>query len=69
MAALAGQVLAVSQKARRGPRALERQPGVDEGGGAAVMVHEERLHMYTHKQETQRMSLYFFTHLHTSVCM
>lgn len=46
VAALAGQVLAVSQEAR-GPSALERQPGVDEGGGTAVMVHEERLHVYT----------------------
>lgn len=42
MAALAGQVLAVSEEAG-GPAALQRQPGVDEGGGAAVVVHKERL--------------------------
>lgn len=47
MAALAGQVLAVGQEGS-GPRALEGQPGVDEGGGTAVMVHEERLHLHTH---------------------
>lgn len=50
MAALAGQVLAVGEDAG-GPGALERQPGVDEGGGAAVMVHEERLHSYTRKNK------------------
>lgn len=42
MAALAGQVLAVGEEAG-GPAALQRQPGVDEGGGAAVVVHKERL--------------------------
>ena len=50
MAALAGQVLAVGEEAG-GPSALERQPGVDEGGGAAVMVHEERLHSYAQKKK------------------
>lgn len=49
MAALASQVLAVSQEAR-GPSALERQPGVDEGRRTAVMVHKERLHMYTQEK-------------------
>lgn len=42
VAALTGQVLTVSQEARRSG-ALERQPGVDEGGGAAVVIHKERL--------------------------
>lgn len=42
VAALAGQVLAVGQQAG-GPRTLERQPGVYEGGGSAVVIHEERL--------------------------
>lgn len=46
VAALARQVLAVSQDAR-GPSALERQPGVDEGRGSAVMVHKERLQVHT----------------------
>ncbi len=46
VAALAGQVLAVSEETW-GAGALERQSGVDEGGGTAVMVHEERLHVYT----------------------
>lgn len=50
MAALAGQVLAVGEDAG-GPGALEGQPGVDEGGGATVMVHEERLHSYTRKNK------------------
>lgn len=43
VAALAGQVLPMSQDAG-GPSALEGQTGVDEGGGSAVMVHEERLY-------------------------
>ena len=51
MAALAGQVLAVSQDAG-GSGALQGQPGVDEAGGAAVMIHKERLRVYT----TQEMS-------------
>lgn len=42
MTALAGQVLAVSQDAG-GSCALEGQPGVDEGGCSAVMVHKEWL--------------------------
>lgn len=48
MAALTCQVLAVGQEAR-GPSALERQSGVDECGGTAVMVHKERLQ--AHKAE------------------
>lgn len=47
MAALAGQVLAVSQEAWGGASTLERQPGVNESGGTAVMVHKERLHTQT----------------------
>lgn len=43
VAALAGQVLAVSQEAWGGASTLERQPGVNESGGTAVMVHKERL--------------------------
>lgn len=46
MAALAGQVLAVGEDARR-PAALQRQPRVDEGGGSAVVVHKERLRAET----------------------
>lgn len=42
VAALASQVLAVSEEAQR-PRALERQPGVNERSGTAVMVYKERL--------------------------
>lgn len=42
VAALAAQVLAVGQQTT-GPDALQGQPGVDEGGGAAVVVHKERL--------------------------
>lgn len=49
VAALAGQVLTVSQEAW-GPRALKREPGVDESGGTAVVVHEERLRV--HRTET-----------------
>lgn len=52
MAALSSQVLAVSEEAQR-PRALERQPGVNERSGTAVMVYKERLdgcaHRYTYK--------------------
>jgi len=46
VAALPSQVLAVGQDAW-GPSALERKPGVDEGGSTAGMVHKERLHVYT----------------------
>lgn len=42
VAALSGQVLPVSQRAR-GPAALQREPRVDERGGPGVVVHEERL--------------------------
>lgn len=42
----------MSQEAR-GPRALEREPGVDEGSGPAVMVHEERLREHTQRQICQ----------------
>lgn len=42
VAALAAQVLPVGQQAG-GARALEGQPRVDEGRGAAVVVHKERL--------------------------
>lgn len=55
MAALAGQVLAVGEEAG-GPGALERQPGVDEGGGAAVMVHEERLHLCARKNKEESIT-------------
>lgn len=56
VAALASQVLPVGQEAR-GPSALERKPGVDEGGGAAVMVHEERLNMYTQHEAVSQASI------------
>lgn len=46
MAALAAQVLAVGEQAA-GPGALQRQPRVYEGGGAAVVVHEKRLEKQT----------------------
>lgn len=42
MAALTAEVLPVGQKAA-GSSALQWQTGVYEGGGPAVMVHEERL--------------------------
>ena len=40
VAALAAEVLAMSQQTR-GAGALEREPGVNEGRGATVMIHEE----------------------------
>lgn len=49
VATLASQMLAVSQEAW-GPGALERQSGVNEGGGTTVMVHKERLQVYTKKK-------------------
>lgn len=52
VAALASQVLAVGQEAR-GPSALKREPGVDEGGGPAVVVHEERLNVCTPPETCQ----------------
>jgi len=42
VAALAAQVLAVGQQPG-GARALEREPRVDEGRGATVVIHEEGL--------------------------
>lgn len=42
VAALAAQVLPVGQEAA-GSSSLQRQPGVNEGGGAAVMIHKEGL--------------------------
>lgn len=42
VAALAAEVLPVGQQAA-GPGALQGQAGVYEGGGPAVVVHEERL--------------------------
>lgn len=53
VAALAAQVLAVDQKAA-GSSALNRQTGVYEGGGPAVMVHEERLRVKRNKQDIKR---------------
>lgn len=43
VAALPCQVLVVSQHTG-GPGALDWQAGVDEGGGAAVVIYKERLH-------------------------
>lgn len=48
MAALAAQVLPMDQKAA-GSSALKRQTGVYEGGGPAVVVHEERLRVKQNK--------------------
>ncbi len=42
VASLAAQVLSVGQQPG-GARTLERQPGVDEGRGATVVIHKERL--------------------------
>lgn len=42
MAALAAQVLAVGQQPG-GAGTLEGQPRVDEGRGATVVIHKERL--------------------------
>lgn len=42
VAALAAQVLAVGQQPG-GARTLEGQPRVNEGRGAAVVIHKERL--------------------------
>lgn len=54
MAALAAQVLAVGQQPG-GARTLEGQPRVNEGRGATVVIHKERLriekqtHTLTHE--------------------
>lgn len=48
VAALAAQVLAVGQQPG-GARALEGQPRVDEGRGATVVIHEERLRIEMEK--------------------
>lgn len=47
VAALAAQMLAVGQQPG-GARTLEGQPRVDEGRGATVMIHEERLRVEAH---------------------
>ena len=53
MAALAAQVLAVGQQPG-GARALEGQPGVDEGRGATVVIHEERLRIEMEKHTVRQ---------------
>lgn len=47
VAALTAQMLAVGQQPG-GARTLERQPWVNEGRGATVVIHEERLRIEKH---------------------
>ncbi len=63
VAALAAQVLAVGQQPG-GARTLERQPWVNEGRGATVVIHKEGLRIEMQIPMDKLHYVYTETHLH-----
>ncbi len=61
VAALAAQVLPVGQQPG-GARTLEGQPRVNEGRGATVVIHKERLRRFKKKTQTSEKTQ---KHTHT----